>query len=382
MFAASAPTQAEEQPGPVSPDGLLGVLRSGGATEQTATEPEPEPAPEPTPEAAPRAQGDSKNFLENFGKFGLGGQTGLAPEAPKAATTKPGEIRMDGLNARGAAEWDAMANQVPGLLDGSTAIEEDIINRQLDANGAAPQAMDYDTFLGLSPQGRAAVQWNSALANALTADQALAAETPRAEDYDARVAGLFGENGGSDSYSPNVLALLEQTGFVDQERGDLDNFLNGAGYITDDEITRMGAGEELSGPRADLVGQLNTNATASLTAALADGQAILDAWKMPNQTGMQSIGLMGVPGGDPNSVEDVMATIYNTARDKNTPSEQIFSEIGEVQERMGVTPEQAADYFERQLLMDDYFAANGEMFGENWRTPDEFRAILRSGGAG
>jgi len=78
-----------------------------------------------------------------------------------------------------------------------------------------------EEWAGLSPEQQKGVIATYALYEASLADRT--AEGKADEDYNQAVLDIFGEGGGSDTYMPNTIKVLQDLGY-NTETGDLDNF--------------------------------------------------------------------------------------------------------------------------------------------------------------
>lgn len=88
--------------------------------------------------------------------------------------------------------------------------------------------LTLEEWEAMDPQQRAAIEFNAELVGAVRKDRRLEKEydTDKEEraEYDKAVAAMFGEDGGSEKFAPETVALLSQLGYEDQS-ADLDDFL-------------------------------------------------------------------------------------------------------------------------------------------------------------
>lgn len=95
--------------------------------------------------------------------------------------------------------------------------------------------MTWDEYNALPSAERAAVDFNTMLVRAVRRDKNLQAEyDPNKEQratYDKAVEKMFGQDGGSDEYAPETMAVLRQIHFADSA-SDLDDFLGLKAAIT------------------------------------------------------------------------------------------------------------------------------------------------------
>lgn len=206
----------------------------------------------------------------------------------------------------------------------------------------------------MNARQRAALEFNGALKQAIEADLALEGQEGN-DEYNSRVSALFGEQGGSDTYAPNVVAFLERAGISDTERGDLDNYLSGAAYITDDQLDRLGQedpGFKENDPLDTHLQLVDDRMTALLTETLAAGQTILDNLRQSNE---QLYGRY-VPDEaliqDPNLLAE-MDALKEALIGGQYGDDVISTWVGGMQEDYGVSGEQLGAHLDRLLAGDE-----------------------------
>lgn len=149
--------------------------------------------------------------------------------------------------------------------------------------------LSWEEYDALSPQQRAVVDFNGALYNATNADKQAklkGADDPNVRgSYDQAVAKTFGKGDrGSDTYAPNTMALLSTLGLND-EGGDLDEWLGMGGAVTAGDLETAGEGIGVLTPQAQAVLplgrrtalQLSDHTGSRLSEVLARGQNLLAA---------------------------------------------------------------------------------------------------------
>ena len=174
--------------------------------------------------------------------------------------------------------------------------ELDAANRKFDAANRAKlrgpvevKQLSWEEYDALSPKQRAAVDFNGALYNATNADkqaQLKGSDDPNVRgSYNAALAKTFGsQDSGSDTYAPNTLALLSTLGLND-EGGDLDEWLDMGGAVTAGDLESAGVGMGVLTPEAQsalplgqrTAFQLSNRTSNRLNDVLAKGQNLLSA---------------------------------------------------------------------------------------------------------
>lgn len=114
---------------------------------------------------------------------------------------------------------------------------QDMALIKVKAPSARKRAMTWDEYNALSDDQRAAVDWNTAFLKAREKDVGTSYDYTEEERaaYDERVEKMFGEGRGSDTYAPEVVALLEQINFSAVGQ-DLDEYLSLDRLIDTEEL--------------------------------------------------------------------------------------------------------------------------------------------------
>lgn len=172
-------------------------------------------------------------------------------------------------------------NQAAQLQDA-----RDVYGRELQTgyDKFETQEMTWDDYNALPPRQRAAVQANTAIAQAVAADKAALEKgtlAERDEEYERLVNSLFGPGGDSETYAPRTLAVLEKLGMTNQTSSSLDQYLNLSGLLTDEDIAgltdaNIAAADSLSARGSNAVA-FSQYATEALGETLSRGQDLLTA---------------------------------------------------------------------------------------------------------
>jgi hypothetical protein len=266
----------------------------------------------------------------------------------------------------------------------------------------APEQMSVDAYLTLSPQQRAAVDANTALVQAAEQDvaswakQQVAGKPIEDQDYLSKVKSKFGDTGGSDTYAPRTMAVLEDLGLNLQGK-DLDQYLNHSALVTADDLKLLGApstatpGIRPEDPRQQNATEFAKAATSRLSETLAVGQNLLDSIRTSSDSNRQ---LFGVPA----TTAPPVGFTQTSERDKDlkqafdvfaqaqsqqdlTP-ETVSGVYKELQQKYGVTPNEVAQYFETRLQANEYLTAGGDQqvslggptTNLEYLSPQDFRA--------
>ena len=111
--------------------------------------------------------------------------------------------------------------------------------------GGAPEIVEIDdeAYNRMTPEQRAAVDYNTAYYRAVEADRARQASGLEPDEvqrgkYDKATTAIFGENAG-ESYAPDTVALLQSLGGVNKG-ANIDDYLNLGGAMTEADILRLG----------------------------------------------------------------------------------------------------------------------------------------------
>jgi hypothetical protein len=233
----------------------------------------------------------------------------------------------------------------------------------------APKEMSVDAYLTLTPMQRAAVDANTALVQAAEQDvaswakQQVAGKAIDDKQYLDQVKGKFGDTGGSDTYAPRTMAVLEDLGLNLQGK-DLDQYLNHSALVTDADLKLLGAnanaptGED---PRLQNATDFAKAASTRLSETLASGQTLLDSLRTSSDTGKQLFGApaTAAPIGFSHNERDADLAqafdIFAQARSQQdlTP-ERVGGVYNELQTKYNITPNEVAQYFETRLQSNEY----------------------------
>jgi hypothetical protein len=265
----------------------------------------------------------------------------------------------------------------------------------------APEQMSVDAYLTLSPQQRAAVDANTALVQAAEQDvaswakQQVAGKPIEDKQYLDRVKGKFGDKGGSDTYAPRTMAVLEDLGLNLQGK-DLDQYLNFSALVTADDLNALKPGATAAGPRQENAASFAQAASNRLSATLASGQTLLDSIRTGSDTGRQLFGepATTAPVGFANSERDAdLAQAFDilsqTRSQQDLTPETIGGLYTELQQKHGVTPNEVAQYFDTRLQANEYLnategepvALGGKGSSLEYLSPADFRSKFLTRGA-
>jgi hypothetical protein len=274
---------------------------------------------------------------------------------------------------------------------------EEVQSKYFGAEGEyAPEEMSVDAYLTLTPRQRAAVDANTALVQAAEQDiaswakQQVAGKPIDDKNYLSQVKESFGDKGGSDTYAPRTMAVLEDLGLNLQGK-DLDQYLNHSALVTADDLKLLAPGA--AGNPAD---QRQQNAVAFAEAAssrlsetLAAGQNLLDSLRTGSDTGAQLFGKPATtaPVGFANSARDTdLAQAFDilaqTRAQPDLTPEKVDGLYAELQSKHGVTPNDVAQYFEKRLEANEYLnttegtpvSLGGAGSSLEYLTPEDFRS--------
>lgn len=156
--------------------------------------------------------------------------------------------------------------------------------------GRKVQQMSWDDYLGLSEKKQAAVDFNTLLVQARRKDMQSDYEPNDAqrETYDLAVERMFGDEGKSEMFAPEMVALLDDIGFErsDAKRfDDLDDFLGLSAALTPKDIRQIGVVSDASETEAGAaLPTLQSAFRQQAVAGLAEGtQALQDSLTTGNQ---------------------------------------------------------------------------------------------------
>jgi hypothetical protein len=222
--------------------------------------------------AAPASDG---NQISNpFASLAAGMRQAVArPDDPAAAAASvKGKLRRqaenpdrnDALNAARSANATRVSGQGDQRLPGTPGLGY--------ASGRV-QPMRPAEYRALTDRQQGAVDFNTLMAKAARRDinqqENYNPSADEKKEYDATLKGIFGEDGGSQTYAPETLALLRQIMYEDQG-GDIDDFLNMNMAVTAGALTTVPELQE-GNPAADILrtvkGSGNRVGSQSLLAA-------------------------------------------------------------------------------------------------------------------
>jgi hypothetical protein len=270
-----------------------------------------------------------------------------------------------------------------------------------DEDQYTPKEMSVDAYLTLTPIQRAAVDANTALVAAAEEDvaswakQQVAGKAIDDKQYLDQVKGAFGETGGSDTYAPRTMAVLEDLGLNLQGK-DLDQYLNHSALVTDADLKLIGSNANVPIPGLTAADPRQQNATAFAEAAssrlsetLAAGQNLLDSLRTGSEAGPQLFGQPATtaPVGFANNERDADLSqafdiLAQTRSQQDLTPETLGGLYAELETKHGVTPNEVAQYFETRLQANEYLnateetdvALGGAGSSQEYLAPQDFRA--------
>ena len=406
---------------PAAPPAAAGLARGGGGgvgSPRSMNAPAPADRPSSQPE---QEEPTSQGTLPPGRTDGQQNRpTGSLPEgnlSPREAT---------GTLPRGGEQKARPGGSVPG-----TTVKPEAPAPPQWANAAPQQKqLTWEEYDALNPRQRAAVDANTALFNAITADKAEFDSGVRSggAEYSQSVDALFGSGGDTAAYAPRTVAVLQALNGNARDPENTRADRAGGGQYFGEGAAPLRTGSEnifqgdslqsvLSGQRliteADLSSLTNDNWSAlssqgqgalsnKQTQALRFSEASLDSMSRTLQAGQ---GLLDVArNGTTGLFDDPEATVgFNpldqTGRDEGlnylfdvaaqrdsglTPA-QFGEVVGGLGQEFGVSPEQVRQYLDTRLKAADYGTAGGNavQLGSDpnlsYISPDEFRARYYGG---
>ena len=180
--------------------------------------------------------------------------------------------------------------------------------------------LSWDEYDALTPQERAAVDFNGALFDASEKDQAAGLKGSD-DDYTQALRKVFGGNASADTYAPNTLALLDEIGYSDMG-GSIDNFLKqGAAISTDDFAKLQGTGvlskeaQDSADYRTRYVRDVANRTNTTLNDLLSKGQSLLQGMQETAQSyGSSAEQLPATPGWGDDHTDDFSQLFDYTSR--------------------------------------------------------------------
>ena len=152
------------------------------------------------------------------------------------------------------------------------------------------ERMTQEAYDALSPDARAAVDFNGMLAQAIQKDKALgftdsdksgsislkeARDATNRTGYSTAYQRIFGrEADDNTTYAPNTMALLNTMDLRDKSGGDIREYLDGSGFVTSFDIERGSTRGAVQGPSLNR-GTQNRQARDQLVTSVSDGMARL-----------------------------------------------------------------------------------------------------------
>jgi hypothetical protein len=232
------------------------------------------------------------------------------------------------------------------------------------------QEMSVDQYLTLTPMQRAAVDANTALVAAAEQDTASWAKEQVAgkpigdKNYLDQVKNTFGDNGGSDTYAPRTMAVLNDLGLNLQGK-DLDQYLNYSALVTEQDLQGLAGTPAGDNPRQQNAAAIAKAASTRLSETLATGQNLLDSIRTSSDSNRQLFGATdpaAPPVGFANSARDqdlaqAFDILSQTRSQQDLTPETVSALYNELQQKHGITPNEVAQYFDTRLQANEYLNA-------------------------
>lgn len=209
--------------------------------------------------------------------------------------------------------------------------------------------LTWDEYDALSANQRAAVDANSLLVNAIKSDLSTGARAEDNQDagYQETLNALFGDTGGSDTYAPNTVSVLSQLGLSDTENGDLDNYLNQAALVNEDDLAAIGSGTFSENARGQQAQLFSERALTSISDTLASGYGVLSGVSAAN-----------AESGELNDLFEMLSTRSNFEQLQDNDVSEIMGMF--LAENPTVDEGMLTRYFEDRLNAYDYGTAAGQ----------------------
>lgn len=310
----------------------------------------------------------------------------------------PTEGNPAGLDAAFLADGRNAGSEKKALREIDAAKKTDAREAYGSALGSLTLGEDgrltWDQYNALTPLQRNAVDANEAIIQAIEADRADAGAGAKPEDwdYDQTVEKLFGKGGGSDTYAPRTVKLLDELGLTNTTNGDLDQYLNGGALISTDDLAKLGAdqlpalqqrGTENRSERENNALAFSGLASARAAETLAQGQTLLDTL---NGTSGPAVGFNPL---DESGATQQLDELYQTLSHRNSdqiPAELIGQAYAELESQYGITRDNVKNYFDTRLRSTEASVASGNQVNligtteGDFLNPEEFRARYYDGG--
>jgi hypothetical protein len=251
----------------------------------------------------------SRNVREDFGKGweDFWGGVGQALNGPvdKRPTPAPGDAPTPHeawLQGGAPSPFGGVSTVAPEQADEiirKTDRDQYMESLGSQSLGGTSRQISPEEWATYSPEKQQGIIANYALYQAVQADRALEQNVADVDEEESAgyldlVESIFGTEGGSDTYAPNTIRVLEQLGYEDTTVGDLDLFLNGGAISTSADLS-YGKNEA----RASVFEQLSKapafTENEDYRAQLDKGAAILEALRDSGTFSTEVATLGGVP---------------------------------------------------------------------------------------
>jgi hypothetical protein len=337
----------------------------------------------------------------------------------KGDTSRDPNARMSVEEAQAVVDQATRAKRAHAIGSDRAAAANVPISDRVDR-------MTWDEYNALDPKQRAAVDFNAGLVTSVRRDRKADYGEPDKDAkkaYDDLVKKIFGEDGGSDTYAPATVALLESIGFTDKN-ADLDDFLNLSAAVKEGDLkfldqpgvvasgaadTALGMfgvpttdkGEKLSSTRKERVGlsqDLALRTASNIDDVMQRGNATLQTFAqsaavdrndLVTKLGGEAVKPAAMLGydapnfnekGQPLDLNSYILKTYNSLANKaNNPDDVMAILQGDIEAGI-MTPEKMKAFYDfaehrtRQALQ--YNMPTGDSSDITYRDPNELRVFL------
>lgn len=334
----------------------------------------------------------------------IGTATTGMPDSGESAPFRSTTDRKDELEAGNKSQdaLDRAAREKALGLEGRTTAAADVAR--------STKAMTFEEYNALGDRQRAAVDYNTQIADAVSRDlenqdKYKDVSVGARENYDTRLKEMFGEDGGSDLYAPETLAVLSQLK-LDDKLADMDDFLglkvaiteDDLGMLTDDagNIGRSAIESPRDDGRYDMINRV-VDRSQNLQDALGRGNKLLEDFNtsalMARETELGDFGAKFIgpstraPGWGASSTADGESTLDGTfqsafdllaAKNSTVSADEVLADI-----RANFTPEQQEAFFSYAKTRGNNAKTYGKELGQtaqvDYKKPDEFLELFGRG---
>ncbi len=179
------------------------------------------------------------------------------------------EAKAKGIRGRGVQAYVQERTGMPGSTGymqdavdarAATDVERDMVKSEERAQrrgmnqgrGRGTDALTADEYNAMTPEQKAAVDFNTMLVGAVQADRKEKAPALPSPEYLASATELFGDGAADQPFAPNVVELLDKVNFdVDGQK--INDFLKLKVALTADDVAKLRPEDPAVGPDASLL---------------------------------------------------------------------------------------------------------------------------------